>query len=215
MINFIESCKIAYSKIPDQLFQKIKEEVKIVINLREDISSIPFDTLRGSLLIENHIPKNFIDLEKFVIEIINAHNNRFDYFDRMFNSMADIGDKFPRLKCEKIWFNIQRPGGYFPLHQHNGVYSFVLWIDIPYTIDLSKTEYSKDRSGMFEFVYIDFLGKITTELIPVDKSWEGILAVFPAELHHQVYPFQSNNSNDLRIAVAGDVFVTKDNFIND
>jgi hypothetical protein len=44
------------------------------------------------------------------------------------------------------------------------------------------------RHGQFEFVYTDVLGKIKTMQLAHDSSWEGKIAVFPAAMHHQVYP---------------------------
>jgi hypothetical protein len=42
--------------------------------------------------------------------------------------------------------------------------------------------------------------------LPVDETWEGKFAVFPAELHHQVYPFYS--TDEVRISLSGNFRVS-------
>jgi hypothetical protein len=59
----------------------------------------------------------------------------------------------------------------------------------------------KNRTANFEFVYTDALGKVNNYPIPVDRSLEGKICIFPAELQHQVYPFYS--STGVRVSVAG------------
>jgi hypothetical protein len=64
---------------------------------------------------------------------------------------------------------------------------------------------------MFEFVHVDSFGKLQNTRLPVDKTWEGKIAVFPAELNHQVYPFY--NTDELRISISGNVRLSPKNFI--
>lgn len=117
------------------------------------------------------------------------------------------------LSVERFWINYQRPGEYTPLHRHSGIFSFVVWVQIPYnsTDIISNTQneaYSlnKGYQGQFEFVYTDMLGQIKTTRLADDSSWEGKICVFPAELYHQVYPFYNNG---VRISVSGNVRVKK------
>jgi hypothetical protein len=39
--------------------------------------------------------------------------------------------------------------------------------------------------------------------LPVDKTWENVIVLFPAGLTHSVSPFYS--SDDYRISVAGNI----------
>ena len=59
------------------------------------------------------------------------------------------------------------------------------------------------RAGMFAFFFSDPSGKITQEALPVDKSWEGKVALFPANLNHCVYPFYT--SDEYRISISGNL----------
>ncbi len=120
--------------------------------------------------------------------------------------MTSISAKNAELELERIWINIQRKGEFLPVHNHSGVYSFVIWADVPFTME-EEIQYSpnptteKNRAGLFQFIYTDTLGKIGLLTLPVDKKWQGRICVFPAELNHQVYPFYS--SNDVRVSIAG------------
>ena len=110
------------------------------------------------------------------------------------------------LELERIWVTIQRKTEFLPIHNHSGIYSFVLWTDIPFSLE-DEAECSpnptteKNRAGLFQFVYTDTLGKLGLLTLPVDKKWQGRMCVFPSELNHQVYPFYS--SNDVRVSIAG------------
>jgi hypothetical protein len=119
------------------------------------------------------------------------------------------------------WINFQQKHEYNPMHVHDGILSYVLWYKIPYTIE-DETKYGagskegggrvivdgdvdlrRNVNGQFEFIYpIDV--NVSSQIIPVDKSWEGTIAVFPSNLNHQVYPFYT--SNDYRITMSGNCF---------
>ena len=47
------------------------------------------------------------------------------------------------------------------------------------------------------------LGNITSHAVPADNEWEGKMALFPAQLNHQVYPFYT--SDEYEISISGNV----------
>lgn len=222
MIRFIDECFVAIDKLDPYSYLAIKQEID---SIRESIEQPEPDKagdqvfafqqrVIGSLEYYK-LPKTEDLIKRKVMQLIVAHESKFHMFDRIFNHMA-LTSADPKLEFERIWINVQRKGEFIPLHQHSGLYSFVLWFEIPYTIEneISKSSNSiliKDRSGKFEFVYINPLGKLSNVMLNVDKSWEGNLAVFPAELHHQVYPFYT--SDNLRITISGNLRLNKDSFV--
>jgi hypothetical protein len=124
----------------------------------------------------------------------------------MFNYSTSIENLETKVSLERIWVNMQRAGEFLPLHHHSGLYSFVIWVTIPFTMSDEKDNTAnpdliKSRTAHFEFVYTDALGKVSNYPVPVDKSLEGKICIFPSELQHQVYPFYS--SNGVRVSVAG------------
>jgi hypothetical protein len=68
--------------------------------------------------------------------------------------------------------------------------------------DVEKWNLGKGYQGQFEFVYSDMLGSIKTLRLANDKSFEGSICVFPAELQHQVYP---HYQDEYRITVSGNI----------
>jgi len=146
------------------------------------------------------------DIEKEARRLIVAHETRYRYFNKMYNSMTSIPAEQVELELERIWVNIQRKGEFLPIHNHSGIYSFVIWADIPFNIEDESISSpnpttEKNRAGLFQFVYTDTLGKVGLLTLPVDKKWQGRICVFPAELNHQVYPFYS--TDDVRVSIAG------------
>ena len=85
------------------------------------------------------------------------------------------------------WINYQRCGEFNPTHDHSGVISSVIFVDIPEEIDHENDvqKYQCMSHGCLEFVYDN---SKTVRVTP--KT--GMILVFPADLRHQVYPFQSD-----------------------
>lgn len=205
----LQNVGVIIGKINPFLFQKIKKvageidtellEYKskdLLHQFHRRISGYDFD-----YKINDELKK---DITTEMLSHIGEHENQFQYFHRMFNCITDSTDI--SLELERIWINVQRKGEFLPLHQHSGIYSFVIWIQAPFDMS-AESEYNpnreliKNNSGQFQFIYTDTLGKINAATLPVDKSWEGKFAVFPSEMHHQVYPFYSTDS--VRISLSG------------
>jgi hypothetical protein len=116
------------------------------------------------------------------------------------------------LKIESLWVNYMKKTEFNPIHDHTGAYSFVFWLDVPYSIQDERDYYPNANgqlAGVFQFVVptmrgVDFLN------IPVDKTYNGTLCIFPADQMHAVYPFFT--SDDYRITVAGNLsYYSKEN----
>lgn len=117
---------------------------------------------------------------------------------------------FKNPKFSEIWVNFQKRTEYNPIHDHTGTFSFVTWIKIPYSFEDELNNPSainsfKSTVGTFQFQYINAVGRLQTETLDVDKTWEGKMIIFPASIHHCVYPFYK--SHDYRISIAGNVTI--------
>lgn len=171
-------------------------------------------------MFEDDIPKELFFTEPttsrkaFEAELLKLSQTYIETFPDIEAELliSDI-DEFSQaeLYVERLWINYQRPTEFLPLHLHTGLLSFVVWTQVPYSFDeqLGMQAYSasKDRVGKFEFVFSNSLGAIRTLDLPVDKSFEGRICVFPAKMYHQVYPFYQ--SDDFRITVSGNIRVRK------
>lgn len=124
------------------------------------------------------------------------------------------------IKLEELWVNFQRKHEFNPIHDHNGMLSFVIWLSIPTSskkqneLPLSKNSGSKGLISNFSFVYTDILGNIKNYVYQMEKDIEGYMVMFPSRLMHQVFPFYESDKE--RITISGNVgirtkqIVTKD-----
>ena len=115
---------------------------------------------------------------------------------------------------DNTWVNFQKKYEFNPLHHHSGVFSWVIFVKIPYNLSDEEDyfitgDHEKGRkpASKFHFVYpvnpIYENGGITTALLDVDKSYEGKILLFPSFLNHGVYPFYT--SDDERITISGNM----------
>ena len=143
-----------------------------------------------------------IPLIKFYREI---HPKRVDPVAQ--NSL--LGPK-SQLVLNKFWVNYQYKTEFNPYHDHSGVYSFAIWMKIPYTSDeqkklpqFSDIKEEDIKAGSFEFEYIDTLGSVTNYSYKLSKQFEDIMVFFPASLRHCVYPFY--DTDEPRISISGNL----------
>ena len=116
-----------------------------------------------------------------------------------------------RLQLNGLWVNFQNKHEFNPPHNHNGTYSFVIWMKIPYTSEeefkqsfLDGIKQPDKKVGCFEFLYTNMLGKIVSTTYAMSPEVEGHMLLFPSELMHQVYPFYT--SDEQRVSISGNVW---------
>ena len=113
------------------------------------------------------------------------------------------------LKVDALWVNLQKKTEYNPIHNHDGVLSYVAWLDVPYkhenevNLKQSRESRTKEFSASFQFIYSSIIGNIVNEIYKVENGWEGRIVMFPAKLLHIVYPFYT--SDGYRISIAGNL----------
>jgi hypothetical protein len=127
---------------------------------------------------------------------------------------AALGGDIDDLELESAWVNFQEKYEYNPPHKHNGDYSFVIWHKIPFTNEnesLIFPECSDNTclNGQFGFLLSDNNAKKTFQecravYIPVDKTWEHKIIIFPSKLLHFVNPFYT--SDNYRISISGNLY---------
>lgn len=184
--------------------------------LRQEIEELRADFTKGvahNTELAGHIRKEFLlsksnkVIEPLVIELALKHNQKYSYVDPTFD--VEKGKRY-RFELDTLWVNFQEKHEFNPVHRHSGIYSFVIWIEIPYFLNFEQAvgpgkNANTNRAGMFEFLYTDILGNVSGESIPADKTYEGDIVMFPARLHHMVHPFYSTDK--CRISVAGNLKV--------
>jgi len=147
-------------------------------------------------------------LEEYVINLSNTYDEYFGYF-KNFNILTK---KLP-MTVGETWINFQKKHEFNPVHNHTGILSFVIWLKIPYNLEDERRLFDiktaeANKTSLFEFLYVSPLGKIIPHPVPVDKSYENTIVLFPSEMMHCVYPFYT--SDEYRISVSGNLYFKVD-----
>lgn len=87
---------------------------------------------------------------------------------------------------EGPWVNFSRKGEFNPMHNHSGVMSSVVFIDIPDELEEER------ESSSFSAKAAGTLDLINANQHIVVKPQTGTLYLFPAYLWHLVYPYHSD-----------------------
>ena len=138
------------------------------------------------------------ELYEFVTKMYEDYRIRYNY-------KPDIAFKV----SPQAWVNYMKKHEFNPSHTHTGLASYVIWVNIPYDLEAefnqpNVSESIAKRASLFEFHYNTLDGTQNTCPLIIDKSWEGTMVMFPAVLHHTVYPFYS--SDGYRISIAGNIY---------
>lgn len=188
----------------DHQMKPIKEEVA---KIEKDFTK----AVSANKDLAGHLQKQFMlpqSLNEHLANILNPYIQDYVTHDPEFQTRYKFGVyRTLNFKFQTAWVNFQKKYEFNPIHDHSGIFSYVIYIKIPYASEDEEAVFpdnSGKRAGKFEFVFPDNKGVIKCLKIPIDKTYEGFALVFPSDLHHTVYPFYT--SDEYRITVAGNVF---------
>ncbi len=183
---------VEFSYVLDCISNKRKSYKK---NLAGNITSSSLLEDKDGWFYENTIFPLICKYHEMYGEVVNAPvNNRHPY------------------TMVSWWVNYQYEHEFNPLHIHNGVFSFVIWVKMPKNLrednkDPISAQSNTPRRGIFDFAYTDMLGRIRVFSYMPDQSKEGLMLLFPAQLNHIVYPY---TTKDERISVSGNIVYNTD-----
>lgn len=188
-------------KLPDELFQKLKNEV-LSLDLKNNEENRYNINLAGNIENEFKLGNYHAELEEYILGLCRQYSENWD----VTNTSKDL--RSDDLEMYIYWANFQKKNEFNPMHSHNGSYSFAIWIQVPYLIadELSANNCKNSnmpRAGTFSFIYNNIFGELREANFPIDKTYEGTIFLFPSPLNHMVYPFST--SDDYRISIAGNV----------
>ena len=141
--------------------------------------------------------------EQFLFEVAEKYQEKFDYKPR-----PTVVTSERQLKITDIWVNYQYQTEFNPSHVHAGVFSFVIWKNIPTDArEQLELPFAQGTTlpcvSCFQFEYTSILGNRKSYNYAMSPQMEGMMLFFPAELHHLVYPFYNNDG--VRVTVAGNL----------
>jgi hypothetical protein len=188
--------------LPVNLFNKLKEQIDL---LKGKIGQQ--HRLAGNIKEEWSIQEAIPLFESYIISLINKHQFHLNYLSEESKKFINY-NKTPPLKLINFWVNFQKKYEFNPVHNHSGLFSFVIFVKIPYDLkeELKNSPGSLSNSNYascLQFHVTSLLGRHYDEVVYVDKSYEGGVYFFNAETKHCVYPFFT--SDDYRITVSGNL----------
>lgn len=184
-----------------------QDELQFLHDTSTDILNSPDNHIKWNSKLAGQIEKEYRlsdettqQLNQLMLPWCHKYYDIFPRHPRSYN----ISDLPLKLKLDAAWINFQRKHEYNPLHTHSGLFSFVIWLQIPYLIgDEMNTPQARNSSaggepGGLTFYTISPLGKIQPSYVQPSVN-NAVL--FPADMAHSVSPFYT--SDDYRISVSG------------
>ena len=187
--------------VPNDILEKLDEEINKTSLKKHN------HHLAGNIKKEMAIPEAKKYLLNFLASLVEEHKEKFHTFKDAQKICNNDNIQFDLIS---LWANFQKKYEFNPLHDHGGLFSFVIWHKIPYLIQDEESVFPETKKGFckagcFAFVYTNTMGDVLEDTLPVDKTWEGKIAFFPAKLNHLVYPFYS--SDEERITISGNLIL--------
>jgi len=195
------------SVVPDNLgwleYDLSKDELdyvwKCIDNKKQSMSAGLAGNINSSFELED---TNDWFFHNCVSKLLNAYGENF----------KNLGENIPNSNAHPYymnswWVNFQKQHEFNPLHDHFGVYSFVIFMKIPVDFEKQNEGYDNNNpvKSAFQFAYTNIMGEIKTEEYHLTPEDEGPMLFFPSGLHHQVYPFY--NCDQERITVSGNISI--------
>ena len=136
--------------------------------------------------------------DKFAPVIMNKANTFVSGVSKVF------GFKLPEpqdMSLFDLWINYQKPNDFNPFHTHSHFLSFVIYCDVPQSIFEDQAQSNLPVAGHISFNYGEAMTPLSNQSFVV-KPENNLMFIFPAKLHHVVYPFYSEGT---RVSVAGNI----------
>jgi hypothetical protein len=194
-------------KVPQEILSEIKISVDEIQN--DFTKAIPYNHELAGQLDKEYLTKLTHKATQYIRWAVEQYVDKNPkYYEYKVTRLYDE-TKSVLMYDGNAWVNFQEKYEYNPMHAHSGVFSYVIWYQIPfYKEDEIKYGAGKGKrpntndNGDFSFVYYNG-ENLVSDSLGIDKKKEGYIAVFPSDLQHQVFPFYT--SDDYRITVSGNI----------
>lgn len=198
-----------YLEVPDEVKTEITKSIEQIENGECDVSDFRHK-LAGNLQKETSFPQT--ENLKYLVETLcleweKIFNNKKCYHREPIIRESMLQSSWS-YELDALWINYAYKNDYNPVHNHTGSFSFVIWVDVPFLLEDEIKVYKESESisqSQFSFHFTNPYGKLINWSIPVDKTWNWRMVLFPANLYHSVSPFKT--SDKPRISISGNLFL--------
>jgi hypothetical protein len=221
--NSLQTLGYLSCRVPTDVFNVVNQEVNELLNTNFSNATPYNQYLAGSIEQEYGLYKSVDILNRFFRKVVPVY---WQFVNEPNRCDAPLVIKpQPGRKQHSLWVNFQKKYEFNPMHSHSGQLSFVMYVNIPYSLEDERKQLrvansnSLDNIPCFSFMYpttalhsqnmntqddLYSVSHVGEHKIHIDKHYEGVLLLFPSWLQHAVTPFYT--SNDYRISVAGNLF---------
>jgi len=193
--------------VEGQLSEDVVDNIWKVVNEARDNPVDSKPELAGNISSSIKLDRNSELLKDFTGETIPAFmQQHMEAYGPPYRMAMKEGEQF---YLESLWVNFQRQHEFNPPHDHAGVYSFVIWMQIPTSYEeqrklpIAVESNADNHISNFAFSYTNTLGRVSTFAYNMEKEAEGYMVMFPSAMLHQVFPFYENEGE--RISISGNI----------
>lgn len=194
-----------FFKLSDEEILSLKKESISFLKKIENNSN-ELESQRLNHKLAGHIEHQYIlnnSVNQYIESIMKPVVKKYidSYMSDTFLSLDNLTMSTGNIPC---WINLQKKNEFNPMHKHHGMLSFVIWLQVPFSIE-NEQKHSNIINGKKplngNFCFIGFNNKNIYHIpLNVDHEWEGRGVLFSSELYHSVYPFYT--SDDYRISIS-------------
>jgi hypothetical protein len=202
-------------KLPEQMIDYLWERIDVAKKKKICYKNNLAGHISHSYTLED--PRNLI-IEHLFKVVFNQVDN-----PKMFNFIREelagnyqkvfpkqINNLVMKPRLIDLWVNFQKKSEFQPQHTHSGLFSFVIWMDIPYDWkDEAKLPFARPNDvtplgGNFTFLYSNGNCRdVQGQIVKMSPKMNGYCVFFPGDLSHQVYPFYTSDKE--RISISGNI----------
>ena len=204
------------AKIPEQTAGWLETNLPkpVMLRLQKYIETAKKNPISMNDKLAGNITKSLVLEDKddwFFKNVLSSFIGNFNIkYPEYSNGIHILTENAPYC-LDELWVNFQKEYEFNPLHNHTGLYSFVIFMKIPthwkeqHALQFSANSNTPTASN-FAFVWTEMDSKICKSVdfsLCPDEESEGKMLFFPSELMHTVYPFY--NCDKERISISGNI----------
>mgnify|MGYP003641076554 FL=1 len=196
---------VVEAQLPENVVENIWKVINEAREQPEDMKPELAGNISSSIRLDASSPL----LEKFVSEVLPSFmDSHIQNYGSPWRAVIKEGQGF---NLDSLWVNFQKKHEFNPPHDHSGVFSFVIWMQIPTSfaeqreLPICADSNADNVISNFAFSYTNTLGKVSTFAYNMEKEAEGYMVMFPSQMLHQVFPFYDNEGE--RISISGNISI--------